>query len=123
MFICVDLCGVGTVLPLRVGSRRLSLPTFFAGVGSGRLHAFFPCYNVKTKAYNLNRCGCRPTSKILKKTAPVLSKSQQWMVSVDAPLLHLIVINLTEIERGFSKMNATMTFKRNSQAIDYVSSA
>ena len=53
------------------------------------------------------------------------------MVSVDAPLMHLIVINLTEIERGFSiisqtersfsKMNATMTFKRNSLAIDNVS--
>ena len=49
-------------------------------------------------------------------------------VGVDAPLLHFIVINLSEIERefsimsqgehGFSKMNTIMTSKRNSLAID-----
>ena len=32
-------------LPSRVGSRRLSLRTFFAKVGSGRLHLFWPCCN------------------------------------------------------------------------------
>ena len=52
------------------------------------------------------------------------------MVGVIAPLLHLIAINLTEIERGFSiisqaersflKMNTTKTSKRNSLAIDNV---
>ena len=43
-------------------------------------------------------------SKNLEKTVcvTVSSNSQQWMLGENSLLLHLIVINLTEIERGFS---------------------
>ena len=79
------------VLPSRVGPRRLSLLTFFARVGSGRLHLFWPGYNIKTKIYNPNRRGCRRTSKILKRLCACFVKITTVVgrcSRVDAPLLH-----------------------------------